>query len=1015
MSAAQQSKRLKSSTAVYTCFNPLCTFQTFNSRGFWNHVAHTGHTYDNQLNERLLTQLRNTKPVLYNLFIENNCLLRFISMLSSLQILDINDSDDFSIAVNNFLSSNNINYYVDNIDDNSNSDISVLSTPIDENCNNEPVDITTNKAESFFAYTVNDNVEIELLTILKDMNAPLYAFQKIMEWAQRSVEQGYTFNPHNKTYRGQITKLESKIPRMFPRPTIQSIKLHPDNFQAYVPLFDFVSTLTALLEDPELNQIQNLDVNFDIEQRFFKYQSPNNLLSSVNSGLWYDTAYNNLITDPNNEFLVPIIFAFDECLLSSESNLSVLALYFTTTLFNYHTRTNHDAWRILGYVPNDRNYYSKQQLHMFTSNEKSLRLHQLLETVLSSFTSAQNDETLNHFSLRLGQYRKTVNLKVPLFFIIGDLQGGDKVSGRILNYNTTAKRISRCCDATPDCFLAPNKHQCTRLHMENISNLLKEATEINLEAINDLYQQPHWNAFFNVEFGHPFGIFTAACPVEGLHALENGLMKDALTEIFVTILSSQQVKELDTIVQGWCHLPKQQYVKGSNNDFPRLYFSDGVSTITDTTASHKVGMLFATTIAFLTFPGHVLLHKAAKMTRHQNTDRNLTVDTIYVLELLMCFWQWLKKPAYWQRNDNEAYNMAQTSITNFMTELQTYLPRVLGQGWDTCKFHEMVHIAYNIVLFGAHRNVHSGPAEHNHIALAKQPAETTSKNRKTLEADIANRFVDNQIISYFYKKIHYAKDNNSTQQFCAEQQQTTNVTLDVDNNNHLNTVITSCDQAMKIPLKFTITDQGLKLSTSNSSCQQQLTQILNEDIYHELSQVALALLHNTPVNSSVKFTILSHIKRDDLIFHANWNTEKQLKWNDWVMIAWDTLDATTEQVDVDEQLYVPAQIQLLYKIDHLNVYNAIVHSAKYDHEKHSVLSIRWELEYNDNLSKPMKYGIPWTKQNLHMIQNTSKPILRTVTANAIQEHCLVLPFHPQSSTVLQIVHSTQWPDLFSTV
>ena len=72
MSASQQSKRLKSSTAVYTCFNPLCTFQTFNLRGFWNHVAHTGHTYDNQLNERLLMQLRNTKPVLYNLFIEKH-------------------------------------------------------------------------------------------------------------------------------------------------------------------------------------------------------------------------------------------------------------------------------------------------------------------------------------------------------------------------------------------------------------------------------------------------------------------------------------------------------------------------------------------------------------------------------------------------------------------------------------------------------------------------------------------------------------------------------------------------------------------------------------------------------------------------------------------------------------------------------------------------------------------------------------------------------------------------------
>ena len=61
-----------------------------------------------------------------------------------------------------------------------------------------------------------------------------------------------------------------------------------------------------------------------------------------------------------------------------------------------------------------------------------------------------------------------------------------------------------------------------------------------------------------------------------------------------------------------------------------------------------------------------------------------------------------------------------TKLTsNFMIEVQTYLPHFLGQSWDIYKFHEMVHIAFNILLFGAHKSVYTCPVEYNHIALAK--------------------------------------------------------------------------------------------------------------------------------------------------------------------------------------------------------------------------------------------------------------------------------------------------------
>ena len=47
----------------------------------------------------------------------------------------------------------------------------------------------------------------------------------------------------------------------------------------------------------------------------------------------------------------------------------------------------------------------------------------LYSTVLQSFQQAQKEGALNNVELKLGKKTKLVNSKVPLAFIIGDIQG----------------------------------------------------------------------------------------------------------------------------------------------------------------------------------------------------------------------------------------------------------------------------------------------------------------------------------------------------------------------------------------------------------------------------------------------------------------------------------------------------------------------------------------------------------------------------------------------------------------
>ena len=98
--------------------------------------------------------------------------------------------------------------------------------------------------------------------------------------------------------------------------------------------------------------------------------------------------------DPVNDFLLPIIFAMDKTTISSTSDLHVYAIMFTTSIFNLHTRNKATAWKPLGYIPNDRQYYSSVQWDSMTSEEKSTRLNYLFDTVLQSFRAAQEDNAL---------------------------------------------------------------------------------------------------------------------------------------------------------------------------------------------------------------------------------------------------------------------------------------------------------------------------------------------------------------------------------------------------------------------------------------------------------------------------------------------------------------------------------------------------------------------------------------------------------------------------------------------
>jgi hypothetical protein len=241
-----------------------------------------------------------------------------------------------------------------------------------------------------------------------------------------------------------------------------------------------------------------------------------------------------MVKDASQDFLLSIIFAMDKTTISSTARMSAYAVMFTTSLFDCKTCNKAQAWRPLGYIPIEKNFHSSAQWKRMSKDLRSLHENLFFDTVLHSFKEAQKDGTLDGVPLTLGNKTKTVNLKVPLAFIIGDIQGGDGICGRSAYYGMKAKRICRMCDATPAVYDSKEMDNCNMLVMDDIKQMCLNKDEEQLES---LMQSVNYQAFFDIDYGgSPGGVFPAACPPEALHSLENGLMLHCLNQLFKEIL-----------------------------------------------------------------------------------------------------------------------------------------------------------------------------------------------------------------------------------------------------------------------------------------------------------------------------------------------------------------------------------------------------------------------------------------------------------------------------------------------
>jgi hypothetical protein len=154
--------------------------------------------------------------------------------------------------------------------------------------------------------TTSERSMVKLMKILKDISAPDYAVEVIIEWDQTALADGFDFCPKNKTRAGNVANLYNAVHNAtLLLPSIVAVTLLEKPSLVDVIVYDFVPQYLSLLQDASLMTVAN--VNCNPADPCARFKSPGNMLGKLHSGSVYNWLYDKLITDPTRQLLAPIV------------------------------------------------------------------------------------------------------------------------------------------------------------------------------------------------------------------------------------------------------------------------------------------------------------------------------------------------------------------------------------------------------------------------------------------------------------------------------------------------------------------------------------------------------------------------------------------------------------------------------------------------------------------------------------------------------------------------------------
>ena len=282
---------------------------------------------------------------------------------------------------------------------------------------------------------------IELLRILKRKGVPLCVFDKIMQWANKSVKyKKYDFGHDTYTRKSLIQNLFTRYNLHGMKPQKVTLKLPSNDMEVQIVIHNVKQCLYSILCDPFLNQ--------DKKYYFKQFNTPkvplncdNRTIKDFYNARSFKDAENKFLTGNSKEIIVPICFFIDKTHCTKNGQFTCEPVSICLMMYDVQTCNLPQAWRTLGYIINQADSEKKN----CTPHSKLVDYHECLSIILQPFHRMQLE---NGFQWRIpykGQVFDVI-IKTPVLFIAGDNEGLDKLAGRYGSCSNNVQCICCYCD-----------------------------------------------------------------------------------------------------------------------------------------------------------------------------------------------------------------------------------------------------------------------------------------------------------------------------------------------------------------------------------------------------------------------------------------------------------------------------------------------------------------------------------------------------------------------------------------
>lgn len=697
--------------------------------------------------------------------------------------------------------------------------------------------------------------------------------------------------------------------------------------------------------------------------------------------------------------------------------------------------------------------------------------HSCLREILESYISAQGYIKPCFGYVRIGSQIQFMRMYYPFAFCIGDAVSGDMLCGRYGGYQRVS-RISRCCNASflqaddPDLECIPVA--AAQYHDPSVSYLremgvlpeLSPTTAANRNHrkqqlmahrifLHNSSQHAHVSAFYDVNFGSNQNGINGASPNDMMHLFLLGIIPKCM-EVYLSVFTPSEKAHLDYLIDQ-CH---KHHRSSERKNFPRCSFHKGITNLSLITADEWMGVVFSMALVIMSSAGMKLLEKMTnrriphadgalaedddaiarapgagdasnpeqrKRSRRKRKNKKDPPDTdavlsctplqlLSLLEMFLCFHAWYKRGApHTMDSLRQRGTGASFAIVAMLRLVKARLPRIDGNGWKLQKFHELLHLPRDMLMYGSPANYDTAPGEHMLIQYAKDPSKNTQKRELSYLQQINARLVEKAIINRALLSMdgrHYRSYRE-----CEQERRRKSgfndgaASADEDEVNADDDVSSTLIGNAKY---FFCTDENGVVSggwygTSGRSGKvryrryfDSLCPSVTEWFRREVGVTGVS--RGTTFGEEGIVDCWTEYQRNQKIFRAHPNYASNGGWYDWVMVRFDTgnplLGTDKSQTKGNEKSvadscgfygegFFPSRILCIFRTRGSDEVLALIHSCmESDHSCDSVIMERWELEYEeyyDNAERRRHY----------------RPLLHCVSVDSFGERIFVMEDLPR--------------------